>query len=830
MLNTATRQAAANAAVEERADEAALADEARRAPATGDPTVHARVHSPLDEEVTPLRRKDDGLAGRQVRAEVFRSSAAILVTLGAFVAFLTTYGFAALADVHAPLDFIRAALFLMIVTLLVYGGLVYLFARLGYMRRRSAFRHASSAELREFAGRSTASVSILIPSYKEEPQIVWQTLLSAALQDYPNRRVALLIDDPPHPHRQEDQRVLAAMRALPGQVQSLLVKARAPFMSALQAAEKRAADGRMSGEDETHRLAALYARASEWFAGQAASERMSCHSEALFVEMCLREPAERYAARARQFQRALFERGPYPERDEVLSHYRQLDGLFAAEVTAFERKRYVNLSHASNKAMNLNGYVSLMGRHLAVRRTADGHELCDVAPDRSELHIPDPDYVLTLDADSLLAPSYTLRLVHVLEDPQNATVAVAQTPYSSVLGAPTRTERVAGATTDLQYVIHQGFTAHGATYWVGANAVLRKRALEDIATDVFDERTGTAHTRYIQDRTVIEDTESSIDLVRHGWRLFNYPARLSYSATPPDFGALVVQRRRWANGGLLILPKLLGLIVRRRARDVGLLHAFMRVHYLVSIAAVNFGLVVLFLIPFPRWSANGWLPLTAIPYFLLYARDLRLVGYRRRDLVAVYALNLLLIPVNLGGVLSSLRQALSGRGTTFKRTPKVTDRTSSPPVYIVIPVLLVAFLLVGAGWSFARGVPIQGVASTINAVLLLYAVTRFVGWRYGWADIRAQVRPPRGLLTVLRAVTALVLVTSTLVAVLASLLVLVGGLSPDEAPGLVAVAGGAGAVAGGAGVVALVGALLKRATRPDSAGQARNHQSARAGR
>lgn len=69
---------------------------------------------------------------------------------------------------------------------------------------------------------------------------------------------------------------------------------------------------------------------------------------------------------------------------------------------------------------------------------------------------------------------------------------------------------------------------------------------------------------YIQDRTVIEDTESSIDIGSAGWSLVNYPERLSYSATPPDFGSLVVQRRRWANGGLLILPKLWEQIRQRR--------------------------------------------------------------------------------------------------------------------------------------------------------------------------------------------------------------------------------------------------------------------------
>ena len=71
---------------------------------------------------------------------------------------------------------------------------------------------------------------------------------------------------------------------------------------------------------------------------------------------------------------------------------------------------------------------------------------------------------------------------------------------------------------------------------------------------------------YIQDTTVIEDTGATIDLARQGWRVENYPARLSYSATPSDFGALAVQRRRWANGGLIILPNLLSYLFKRSRR------------------------------------------------------------------------------------------------------------------------------------------------------------------------------------------------------------------------------------------------------------------------
>jgi cellulose synthase/poly-beta-1,6-N-acetylglucosamine synthase-like glycosyltransferase len=127
------------------------------------------------------------------------SRAAIVVTLVAFGNFLLAYGTSAGSRVRSPAGLAEAAAFLAIVAVLGYGGLVFLCARLGYMRRRSQFRHASSDELNEFTEKSDAAVSILVPSYKEEVHVVRQTLLSAALQDYPNRRVALLIDDPPNP-------------------------------------------------------------------------------------------------------------------------------------------------------------------------------------------------------------------------------------------------------------------------------------------------------------------------------------------------------------------------------------------------------------------------------------------------------------------------------------------------------------------------------------------------------------------------------------------------------------------------------------------------------
>ncbi len=220
------------------------------------------------------------------------------------------------------------------------------------------------------------------------------------------------------------------------------------------------------------------------------------------------------------------------------------------------------------------------------------------AANAGSIQIPDADYVLTLDADSVLLPEYCLRLVHLLELPENAQVAVAQTPYSAFPGSATRIERLAGGTTDLQHIVHQGMGYHDATFWVGANAVIRKSALEDIAETEFDGEREIR--RYVQDRTVIEDTESSLDLAIHGWRLMNYPERLSYSATPPDFGALSIQRRRWANGGLLILAKLAraGRERTRRGERGSLLQTCLRINYLASTCWSSIGLVFLLAYPF----------------------------------------------------------------------------------------------------------------------------------------------------------------------------------------------------------------------------------------
>ncbi|UCB55881.1 MAG: glycosyltransferase family 2 protein [Thiotrichales bacterium] len=630
-----------------------------------------------------------------------------------------------------PVAVLEQSIFIFIVTFLVYGNLVYQFTRLGHLHRASAHRPADINELRPVFSNRGRGLTVLVPSYKEEPVVIEQTLWSAALQVCPDRRVVLLIDNPPDPSELKDQHLLDTTQRLPGRIERVLGEQAERFRLAYRQYQQ---NGMVDFRYETQRLSGLYKEASRWFEYQAKQFSINTHTDRLFIEKVFNEPAAMYRQHARLLStRFKNKKSVILNREQIEQEYHRLMALFEVKMEYFERKKYVNLSHEANKAMNINSYLGLMGG--VYREREQGGELLieDAGGEPADLVVPDTEFVVTLDADSIIAHDYSARLIHQLDQPGNQRVAVIQTPYSAIPDAPGMLERIAGATTDIQYIIHQGFTSYRATFWVGANALLRKEALEDIVT-VSRER-GYEVRRYIQDRTVIEDTESSVDLVDRGWSLLNYPERLAYSATPPDFGSLLIQRRRWANGGLIIFPKLLRYLFRRPRNAAKISEGLVRSHYLTSIAAVNVGLLMLFTYPFENAMNTLWLPLTAVPYFFLYGRDMVSLNYRWSDLPRVYALNLALIPVNLGGVFKSIQQGITGELIPFGRTPKVEGRTAVPRVYVLAVLALALWCAGFAVVDLAYERWGHAMFSVFNGAFLVYAITHYLGWRESVNDL-----------------------------------------------------------------------------------------------
>lgn len=627
----------------------------------------------------------------------------------------------------------QTAAYVLVMTLLTFSALMYLMARQGSLHRTRTHHRVPRAEIDAHFESATRAMTVLIPSYREDPEVVRATMLSAALQEYPDLRIVLLIDDPVAPTDPLDVASLEACRALPGVMAELLREPRERFTASLEEQQLAALADPASAPNQLRALALDYVWAADWLDFQAATYARSTHVDDFVADKILGGLGNDCRETAAALFAALDLRAEVPAARLVQMSSR-LAWIFSAEFTSFERKAFAHLPHDANKAMNLNAYLGLMGGSYKVVKTRVGNVLrrTTEAPD---LVIPLTDYILTLDADSLLLREYCLRLTYHLELPGNERIAVIQTPYSAFRGAPTRLERIAGATTDTQFIVHQGLTYYDATFWVGANAVIRWEALLDLQETTYVD--GYEVKRFVQDRTVIEDTESSVDLVAHGWTLFNYPERLSYSATPPDFGSLVVQRARWANGGLLILPKLIkhAHASRKAGHRIKWSQYFLRFNYMASIAWASVGLVFLLAFPFNSHLLSPIILLAALPYFIAMGYDFHRMGYKRSDVFRVYAFNLILVPVNLAGTFKSLQQAAAKSKIPFARTPKVKDRTAAPALFLLGAYLIAGFSAYTFLHDLRYGNYSNATFAAFNGLLTLYAIVAFIGVRNSIVDI-----------------------------------------------------------------------------------------------
>ena len=627
-----------------------------------------------------------------------------------------------------PTPFYGGLVFLAALSIIFYSVVHYHLCLIGFYKRHKYETIPSFDVVAEIYDTPAPPLTVLVPSFKEERKIILQTLLSAALSEYPSKNVVLLIDNPQNPTNDEDRSLLDQARQIPQDLQTQFVEKSAPFRHALQNYQSRKISSETSSAEDIQILSDLYAEAAQYLETEAQNFTAGSPidlldgDERFFIDTILLQPASLHRLQSA----ALLQTETLTE-TEIARHYNRLASLFNVQFSSFERKRYMNLSHDPNKAMNLNSYITLIGHHWKEVETENGLELhqCEIGEGFS---IPHADYVNTIDADSLMTHDYIARLVYFLEKPENERVAVAQSPCSATPGHRSEVERIASAQIDVQFHTHQGYTYWDSSFWVGANAMLRMKALDAIKE--IQTVNGKTITVYIQDRTLIEDTESTIDLVHKGWKLYNYPKRMTYSASPPDFGSLLIQRRRWANGGLIILPKLLRYVFRTR-KDLRLAgEFFLRFNYL---AMTSLSVAMMLVYCFYTFSPRLNTPLMIyanLPYLILFARDLKNSGHRYSDALRLTAFNLMLMPIIAAGVFKQMEQIILGRKVPFGRTPKVKGRTGAPALYYVLEIMLIAYfanrfmeeVIEKDDWP-------QIIFSGMNLSLLIYALFVFIGIR-----------------------------------------------------------------------------------------------------
>ena len=207
------------------------------------------------EELPGVRRDRLGRPVWEITLSCVGLLVTVFATLGALRAIVGQ-----VQDGGSPL---AAVAFTVLVGALLWGGLAFQVARLGFHRRRR--RPLEEPDRARIFDGVERGLLVLVPSYREEPEAVAQTLASAALLEYTGMRVVLLIDDPPDPATTEQETLLARARALPPLLLDWLEPARGQVLAARDRLNQLRTDSAVGTADEVSLLAGALERAADWF-------------------------------------------------------------------------------------------------------------------------------------------------------------------------------------------------------------------------------------------------------------------------------------------------------------------------------------------------------------------------------------------------------------------------------------------------------------------------------------------------------------------------------------------------------------------------------------
>ncbi|HMJ72998.1 MAG TPA: glycosyltransferase [Solirubrobacterales bacterium] len=173
------------------------------------------------------------------------------------------------------------------------------------------------------------------------------------------------------------------------------------------------------------------------------------------------------------------------------------------------------------------------------------------------------ELVLMLDADHVPMPDALDAMVGYFDDER---VALAQSPHDFFNHDSVQHYVVGRHEQSLFYrVVCPGKNRHGAAYWCGSAALLRRQALLEIGG--------------VATETIAEDFHTTIRLLRHDWSSRYHDEVLVQGLAPHDLDGYLLQRDRWARGNLAVftLPE-----SPLRARE---LRPLQRLSYFASLAA-----------------------------------------------------------------------------------------------------------------------------------------------------------------------------------------------------------------------------------------------------
>jgi cellulose synthase (UDP-forming) len=291
------------------------------------------------------------------------------------------------------------------------------------------------------------------------------------------------------------------------------------------------------------------------------------------------------------------------------------------------------------------------------------------------------ELVLMLDADHVPMPDALDAMVGYFDDER---MALVQSPHDFFNHDSVQHYVVGRHEQSLFYrVVCPGKDRHGAAYWCGSAALIRREALLEIGG--------------VATETIAEDFHTTIRMQRHGWKSRYHDEVLVQGLAPHDLDGYLLQRDRWARGNLAVftLPE-----SPLRARELSPLQ---RISYFASLAAYlapPMRLLLLLTLGLVLWTGELPMKISIVALAALWLPSVTLNltsgsalarGYMKIGETAHYELLTMEIYTR------ALRCAFWPSHTAFKVTPKQGDGGGGIESMRRLHLVLACAVLLGAG-------------------------------------------------------------------------------------------------------------------------------------
>jgi len=293
----------------------------------------------------------------------------------------------------------------------------------------------------------------------------------------------------------------------------------------------------------------------------------------------------------------------------------------------------------------------------------------------------DGELVLMLDADHVPMPDALDAMVGYFDDER---MALVQSPHDFFNHDSVQHYVVGRHEQSLFYrVVCPGKDRHGAAYWCGSAALIRRQSLLDIGG--------------VATETIAEDFHTTIRMQRHDWKSRYHDEVLVQGLAPHDLDGYLLQRDRWARGNLAVftLPE-----SPLRARE---LRPLQRLSYFVSLFAYlapPMRLLLLATLGLVLWTGELPMKISVVALAALWLPSVTLNlgagaalarGYMKIGETAHYELLTMEIYTR------ALRCAVRPGHTAFKVTPKQGTGGGGFESIRKLHLVLACAVLIGAG-------------------------------------------------------------------------------------------------------------------------------------